>query len=98
MEEQLIDLKPTVKDYSKTGRIFVWQLNQNWYPGGKKVLQLYRWMKPVHGWDRFMLFGPTTEHPTEEGRTDNAAGGSENCNSAGFEWFLPAREYLHKII
>ena len=98
MEEQLIDLKPTVKDYSKTGRIFVWQLNQNWYPGGKKVLQLYRWMKPVHGWDRFMLFGPTTEHPTEENWAYNAAGGSENCNSAGFEWFLPAREYLHKII
>lgn len=98
MEEQLIDLKSTVKDHSKTGRIFVWQLNLNWYPGGEKVLQLFRSMKAVYGWERFPLFGPTTEHPTEENWGYTTRGGAENCASAGFEWFIPARRYLLRIV
>ena len=98
MEEQLIDLKPTVKDHSRTGRIFVWQLNLNWYPGGEDVLQLFRSMKAVYGWDRFPLFGPTTESPTEANWGYNTRGGAENCTSAGFEWLLPARRYLARII
>ena len=98
MEEQLIDLKPVVKSHSRSGKIFVWQLNQNWYPGGKNVLQLFRRMKPALGWDRFLLFGPTTTHPTEENWAYTASGGREDCASAVYEWFLPAREYLHRII
>lgn len=97
MLEQLIDLKPTVKDYSRTGRTFVWQLNQNWYPGGENVLQLFRVMKAAYGWDRFFLFGPTTEHPTSENWGYNTRGGSENCASSNYEWYLPARQYLIRI-
>lgn len=98
MQEQIIDLKPTVKDHSRTGKIFVWQLNQNWYPGGEKVLQLYRMMKPIYGWDRFPLFGPTTEHPTEENWGYNTRSGPQQCGSAGYEWYLPARKYLQRIV
>ncbi len=97
MLEQLIDLKPTVKDYSRTGRTFVWQLNQNWYPGGENVLQLFRVMKATYGWDRFFLFGPTTESPTSENWGYSFRGGRESCSASNFEWYLPARQYLIRI-
>jgi hypothetical protein len=97
MLEQLIDLKPTVRDYSRTGRTFVWQLNQNWYPGGENVLKLFRVMKAAYGWDRFFLFGPTTESPTSENWGYNFRGGPQNCSSTDFEWYLPARQYLGRI-
>ncbi len=98
MLEQLIDLKPTVKEYSRTGRVFVWQLNQNWYPGGENVLQLFRELRAVYGWERFFLFGPTTEHPTSENWGYNIRGGRENCSSSNYEWYLPARQYLIRIV
>jgi hypothetical protein len=97
MIEQLIDLKPTVRDYSRTGRTFVWQLNQNWYPGGERVLQMFRQLKASYGWDRFFLFGPTTTHPTSENWGYRTRGGRENCASLNHEWYLPAREYLIRI-
>ena len=97
MIEQLIDLKPTLRDYSRTGRTFVWQLNQNWYPGGEKVLQMFRQIKAAYGWERFFLFGPTTEHPTSENWGYRTRGGRENCASQNHEWYLPARDYLIRI-
>jgi hypothetical protein len=97
MIEQLIDLKPTLKDYSRTGRVFAWQLNQNWYPGGERVLQMFRQLKAAYGWERFFLFGPTTDHPTTDNWGYNTRGRSENCASRDLEWYLPARQYLIRI-
>lgn len=97
MREQLIDLAPTVRDYSKSKRIFVWQLNQNWYPGGEDVLQLFRQAKPVFGWDRYFLFGPTTEQPRSENWAYRTLGNPEVCPGANFEWYLPARQYLLRL-
>jgi hypothetical protein len=75
----------------------VWQLNQNWYPGGENVLQLFRQMKNIYGWERFFLFGPTTTHPTSDNWGYKTRGIRENCGSLNYEWYLPAREYLIRI-
>jgi len=94
MEEQLIDLKPVVHDYSKSRKIFVWQLNQHWYPGEDDVLQLFRQMNRVFGWQRYFLFGPTVDN-AQQGNWGYTTRASRNgCFQSGFHWYLPAREYL----
>jgi len=97
MEEQLIDLKPVVRDHSKSRKTFVWQLNQHWYPGENNVLQLFRQMKRVFGWQRYFLFGPTVDN-AQQGNWGYNTGASRNgCFQSGFHWYLPAREYLIQI-
>ncbi|HET6267757.1 MAG TPA: hypothetical protein VFG11_08570 [Acidobacteriota bacterium] len=97
MYEQITDLKPIVSAYSSTGRIFIWELNQNWYPGQEDVLQFFRQLKPIFGWEPFLLFGPTTTLPREENWGYETPGGPQDCASAGYEWYLPARDYLIRI-
>ncbi|HJZ11759.1 MAG TPA: hypothetical protein VJ521_06395, partial [Acidobacteriota bacterium] len=97
MEEQLLDLKPIVKDYSKSGKIFLWQLNQHWYPGGADVLQFFRQVRRVSGWQRFLLFGPTADDVQGANWGYNAPANQEGCAVTGFQWYLPARDYLVRI-
>jgi len=97
MREQLIDLKPTVRDFSKTGKVFVWQLNQHWYPGSADVLQLFREIKKVYGWNRFLLFGPTTNNDNYGNWGYRASAPGNSCNPDQYQWYLPAREYLIRM-
>ena len=97
MIEQLIDLKPTVKDYSKSGKIFVWQLNQHWYPGGGEVLQFYRQMKRIYGWQRFFLWGPTASSDLNSNWAYTGDARRDGCFATGYQWYLPARDYLIRI-
>lgn len=98
MQEQLIDLKPTVRDYARAGKIFVWPLNRNWYPGDdEQVLQLYRQLKPVFGWNPFLLFGPTTTVALEDNWSYLGASPGRTCPPSNYNWYLPAREYLIRI-
>jgi hypothetical protein len=94
MEEQSLDVKPFIKDYSRSGKVFVWQLNQNWYPGGENTLQFFRRMKTVYGWDRFFLFGPTN---ATDNWAYNTKGPKAGCPGAANNWYLPARQYLIRI-
>jgi hypothetical protein len=97
IQDQLLDLKPTMRDYSRTGRIFAWQLNQNWYPGGDEVLQTFRQLKPVFGFEPFLLYGPTSTNDGQDNWGYRSRGTKENCSRNNFEWFLPARDYLIRI-
>lgn len=97
MVEQIDDLSPVVRPYSRSGHVFVWELNQNWYPGGEDVLQFFRQLKPIHRWDPFLLFGPTTDTPREENWGYTSTGQAESCGAADYEWYLPARDYLVRI-
>ncbi len=97
MEEQLIDLKPVVKAYSKSRKIFVWQLNQHWYPGQNETLQLFKQMKRVFGWQRYFLFGPTVDNAQQGEWGYNTRASRNGCFPTGFHWYLPAREYLIQL-
>jgi hypothetical protein len=97
MREQLIDLKQTVRDYARSGKVFVWQLNQHWYPGGPEVLQVFREMKKVYGWNRFLLFGPTTDNAFLGSWGYSSQGVRQGCAPSGYQWYIPARDYLIKM-
>ena len=97
MREQLIELRPTVRDFSKSGKIFFWQLNQYWYPGTNDVLQLLRETKVLYGWNRFMLFGPTTNDDSYGNWGYKESASREGCYSSGYHWYLPARDYLVRM-
>jgi hypothetical protein len=97
MEEQLIDAKQTVRDYSKSGKIFVWQLNQHWYPGADEVLQLFREARTLHGWQRFFLFGPTTDENSFGQWGYKTLASREGCFAGDYNWHLSARDYLIKM-
>lgn len=98
MREQLVDLKPTVRDYARTGNIFVWELNRNWYPGeDEEVLQFYRQMKPILGWTPFLLFGPTTNVALQDNWSYLGTSLGRSCPGSNYNWYLPAREYLIRI-
>jgi hypothetical protein len=97
IHEQLLDLKQTVRDYSRTRKIFAWQLNQNWYPGGDDVLQIFRQLKPVYGFEPFLLYGPTSTNDAQDNWGYRIRGRGETCPQNNFEWYLPARDYLIRI-
>ena len=98
MREQLIDLRRTVSDYSRTGKIFAWQLNQHWYPQGLETLMLFREMKKLYGYNRFFLFGPTTNDDFYGNWGYNETANRQGCSPGGYNWYLPARDYLVKLI
>jgi hypothetical protein len=97
IHEQLLDLKQTVRDYSKAGKIFAWQLNQNWYPGGEETLQIFRQLKPIYGIEPFLLYGPTSTNDGQDNWGYKTRGSGETCSQNNFEWYLPARDYLIRI-
>lgn len=97
IHEQLLDLKQVVRDYSRSGKIFAWQLNQNWYPGKEETLQLFRLLKPVYGYEPFLLYGPTSSNDGLGNWGYRTRGLGETCAQNKFEWFLPARDYLIRI-
>ncbi|MCI0604177.1 hypothetical protein L0156_14355 [bacterium] len=97
MREQLIDSKQTVRDFSKSGKIFVWQLNQYWYPGTSDVLQVLRETKTLYGFNRFLLFGPTTNNDETGNWGYKSSATREGCVSSGYHWYLPARDYLIRM-
>ena len=97
MREQLIDLKPTVRDHSKSGKIFLWQLNQHWYPGTNDVLQLMREAKAMYGWNRFLLFGPTTNDDQFGNWGYRSSATRAGCFPTGYHWYLPARDYMIRM-
>jgi hypothetical protein len=97
MREQLIDLKDTIRDYAKSRKIFFWQLNQHWYPGTSDVLQLFREAKVLHGWNRFFLWGPTTNNDPFGNWGYNTSASRNGCFQTGFHWYLPARTYLIRM-
>jgi hypothetical protein len=97
MIEQLIDLKPTLHDYARSGKIFVWQLNQHWYPGGGDVLQFYRQIKRIYGWQRFFLWGPTASSSLDNNWAYTGDARRDGCFATGYQWYLPARDYLIRI-
>jgi hypothetical protein len=97
MREQLVDAEETVRDFARTRKIFLWQLNQHWYPGGAEVLQFFREAKKLHRWNRFFLFGPRTDASAFGEWDYKGDANREGCFAGDFNWHLPARTYLIKM-
>lgn len=97
MREQLLDADRTVRDYSKSRKIFLWQLNQHWYPGEGEVLQLFREARKIYGWNRFFLFGPTTDEHSYGNWGYRQQAMREGCFAGDYNWYLPARDYLIRL-
>ena len=97
MREQVVDAEQTVRDYAKSRKIFLWQLNQHWYPGEGEVLQLFREAKKVYRWNRFFLFGPRTDESSFGDWGYKGQANREGCFSGDYNWHLPARTYLIKM-
>jgi hypothetical protein len=97
MREQVLDAEQTVRDFARTRKIFLWQLNQHWYPGGAEVLQFFRETKKLYRWNRFFLFGPRTDGSAFGEWDYKGQANREGCFSGDFNWHLPARTYLIKM-